>query len=71
MTADVSARITVSLITKAEDALDELHADLGLNKTDIVNRALQLYQFVREVERAGGHISTISADGLIERVRLI
>ena len=39
-------RITVSLINKANDDLRILQDRTGLSKTDLVNRAITLYEFI-------------------------
>jgi hypothetical protein len=41
-----TARITVALIEKARLDLDRLKDRTGLSITDIVNRAISLYEFV-------------------------
>lgn len=46
-------RITVSLIPKAGDDLRRLHDQTSLSKTDIVNRAIILYEFIDEQLSAG------------------
>ncbi len=38
-------RITVALIPKAAEDLQRLQGTTGLSKTDIVNRAISLYEF--------------------------
>jgi hypothetical protein len=40
-------RITVALIPKAAEDLSRLQATTGLSKTDIVNRAISLYEFLQ------------------------
>lgn len=40
-------RITVALIPKAADDLSRLQSATGLSKTDIVNRAISLYEFLQ------------------------
>jgi hypothetical protein len=40
-------RITVALIPKAAEDLHRLQGATGLSKTDIVNRAISLYEFVQ------------------------
>lgn len=40
-------RITVALIPKAAEDLSRLQANTGLSKTDIVNRAISLYEFLQ------------------------
>jgi hypothetical protein len=39
-------RITVSLVPAAEESLRQAARQTGLSKTDVVNRALQLYEFI-------------------------
>jgi hypothetical protein len=46
-------RITVALIPKAGDDLQSLQDRTGLSKTDLVNRAITLYEFFDERIRAG------------------
>jgi hypothetical protein len=40
-------RITVALVRKAAEDLSRLQATTGLSKTDIVNRAISLYEFLQ------------------------
>lgn len=49
-------RITVALTPKAGDDLQRLQDRMGLSKTDIVNRALSLYEFIDAQIRAGRDI---------------
>jgi hypothetical protein len=42
----VGERITVALIAKATDDLRKIQERTGLSKTDVVNRALILYEFI-------------------------
>src|SRR5690348_4970946 len=46
-------RITVALIPKAGEDLQRLQDRTSLSKTDIVNRAITLYEFIDEQNRAG------------------
>ncbi len=46
-------RITVALIPKAGQDLQRLQDRTGLSKTDIVNRAITLYEFVDAQQRGG------------------
>ena len=48
-----SERITVALIPKAAADLQHLQDRTSLSKTDVVNRAITLYEFVDEQMRAG------------------
>jgi hypothetical protein len=42
----VAERITVALIARASEDLRRLQERTGMSKTDIVNRALALYEFI-------------------------
>jgi len=46
-------RITVALIPKAAADLARLHDRTSLSKTDLVNRAITLYDFVDAQQRSG------------------
>jgi hypothetical protein len=46
-------RVTIALIPKAGEDLQRLHDRTGLSKTDIVNRALTLYEFIAAQLAAG------------------
>ncbi len=46
-------RITVALIPQAAEDLQHLQDQTGLSKTDIVNRAISLYDFVNTQQGEG------------------
>jgi hypothetical protein len=46
-------RITVALIPKAGENLQRLQDRTSLSKTDLVNRAITLYEFIDAQQRAG------------------
>lgn len=46
-------RVTVALIPKAAQELQQLHDRTHLSKTDIVNRAITLYEFIDAQLKAG------------------
>ncbi len=46
-------RITVALIPRAAEDLQQLQDGTGLSKTDLVNRAITLYEFIEAQLRAG------------------
>jgi hypothetical protein len=46
-------RITIALIPKAVAELQRLQDRTGLSKTDLVNRAISLYEFINEQTGAG------------------
>jgi hypothetical protein len=48
-----SDRITVALIPRAVAELQRLQDRTGMSKTDLVNRAISLYEFITEQIAAG------------------
>lgn len=73
MAADttIANRITVGLIKQSDDALTYLTEATGHSKTDVVNRALQLYRFVAEAERRGAVVLLRDEAGNTERVHFL
>ena len=68
----VAERITVALIAKAAEDLKRTQARTGLSKTDIVNRALSLYEFLDESLAGGSEILLRHKDtGTTELIRLL
>jgi len=65
-----SGRITVALIDKAATDLQITHDRTSLSKTDIVNRALSLYEFVDAELRAGGELM-VRRDGRDYIIKLL
>src|SRR5690242_15318166 len=49
-------RITVALIPKAAEDLQRVQGLTGLSKTDIVNRAISLYEFIEDQLRQGREV---------------
>lgn len=66
-----AARITVGLIPKAVEALDWLAQRTGMTKTDLVNRAVQLYRFTEESQVNGAYLALVHADGSHSRVTVL
>ena len=64
-------RVTVNLIPKSSASLDRLAERTTMSKTDVINRALQLYDFIDGETAAGGQILVRSADGTAEVLRII
>ncbi len=68
MTADneqpvPTAKITVGLVAKAARDLQVLAARTGSSKTDLVNKAIQLYEFVDLETTSGAELRLHRADG--------
>lgn len=55
-TAQAADRITVALVRKAGDDLQDLQDKTGLSKTDLVNRAISLYKFIEDQTEAGNEL---------------
>jgi hypothetical protein len=64
-----SERLHVLLIPASSEALGKATAT-GVSKTDVVNRAIQLYAFVTEQQAAGSDLLLRTPEGEVERVRL-
>jgi len=64
-------RITVSLTPKAAASLTSLQDRTGLSKTDLVNRAIALYEFAEAQFAAGREILVRDPDGTVQVVRLL
>jgi hypothetical protein len=66
------ARLVVELNRATAAELDDLVELEELNKTTIVNKALQVYAILRKAERDGGKILLVEAAGAApERLRFL
>jgi hypothetical protein len=63
-------RITVTLVPKAAGDLLSTHGRTRLSKTDIVNRAISLYEFI-DTELTEGAELIIRRDGMDHIVKLL
>lgn len=54
--AEVTERITVALLPKVAADLQQLQERTGLSKTDIINRAITLYEFISAQQDAGREV---------------
>jgi hypothetical protein len=61
-------RITVNLIARASRALQRVVDRTGDSKTDAINRAIQVYAYLEEVEANGGEITVRETKGSPERL---
>ena len=59
---EVEQRITVALISKAAADLASTHERTNLTQTDIVNRAISLYEFIDSELAAGAEVLLRRAD---------
>ena len=67
----VTERLTVGLIQKASADLATLRDTTGLNKGDVINRAVSLYAFVQAQLDSGHDLLVRSATGEVEKVHLL
>lgn len=68
---DATQRITVGLIPKTWDSLDWLVAQTGMSKTDVINRAVQLYRFTEQAAAEGSRLALIRPDGTVNQVHIL
>jgi hypothetical protein len=65
-----SGRITVALVDKVATDLQATHERTGLSKTDIVNRAVSLYEFI-DAELSVGAELIVRRDGKDHIIKLL
>jgi hypothetical protein len=65
-------RVTVNLTSRAHGDLQKISANTGLGKTDVINRALQVYALVEELlDKGGGSLLIRHPDGEHERIYIL
>ncbi len=65
-------RMSVGLIPRATEDLQELLTLTGLSKTDVINRAISLYRFVGQELAQGNELVVRNGEtGQTERVHLL
>ena len=65
-------RITVNLVARAARALQKAADLTGDSKTDTINRAVQVYAYLEEINSRGGTIYIREADGAeLERLKML
>jgi hypothetical protein len=64
-------RITIALIPKAEQDLQKLQDRTGYSKTDLVNRAVSLYEFIDAQQRDGHKVLIRDKDGELQTLLLL
>ena len=67
----VAERVTVSLLHDASAAMARIRLRTGLTKTDIINRALVLYDFIDDETRKGKQMLLRDEEGYQELVRIV
>ena len=64
-------RITVNLIARASRALQAVAELTGDSKTDSINRAIQIYAYLEDIDSRGGAIYVReAADSELERLKM-
>ena len=63
--------ITVVLVSKVADDLVRTRDRTGLSKTDIVNRAISLYEFIDEERGSGAELLLRRRDGSTYLIELL
>jgi hypothetical protein len=63
-------RVTVNLTPRAWNALEEAVQRTGDTKTDTINRALQVYNYIEEIMHSGGAVIVQDRNGKPERLRI-
>ncbi|MFB6963170.1 hypothetical protein ACFCYB_40985 [Streptomyces sp. NPDC056309] len=64
-------RFTVTLIATAAQAVGTLMRITGLSKTDVINRAVQVYAFLAQQMADGKEILLRDEEGNTERVHIV
>lgn len=64
------AKITVALAAAAAEDLDRTKNITGYSKTDLVNKAIQLYAFVNAELRSGSDLFVRRSDGETHQIKL-
>ena len=64
------ARLNVALDQSGDKALARVQERKGLNKADVTNRSLRVYDYLDEVLSRGGTILVEEPDGTISRMKI-
>jgi hypothetical protein len=63
-------RVTVNLTPRACNALEAIVQRTGDSKTDTINRALQIYNYLDEIMHSGGAVYVQDHNGKPERLKI-
>jgi Ribbon-helix-helix protein, copG family len=64
-------RLSVTLLPKVVGQLDRLQDRTGLSKTDVINRAISIYDFIDEQTREGRTLLLRNSDGTTQYVQFL
>ncbi|MEV4123364.1 hypothetical protein [Micromonospora sp. NPDC049645] len=63
-------KVTVNLLPRTMAALEEVSESTGDNKTETINRAVQLYAWVQRMIDAGESLRVVSPDGQTREIHM-
>lgn len=66
-----SERYSVTLVPPAAQAVAELIELTGLSKTDVINRAVQVYNFLEAQKADGSEVLLRNHEGTLERLHIV
>ncbi|MGI5402247.1 hypothetical protein ACQEVG_22945 [Streptomyces sp. CA-135486] len=66
-----SERYSVTLVPPAVKAIAELTERSGLSKTDVINRAVQIYAYLEAQKDEGRDLLLRGSDGSLERLHIV
>ncbi|MFH9953305.1 hypothetical protein ACH4OX_03680 [Streptomyces roseolus] len=69
--ATESERYSVTFVPPAVEAIQALTELSGLSKTDVINRAVQVYAFLASEMAEGRQVLLRNEDGSLERVHIV
>lgn len=65
-------RVTVNLTPRAAADLQRLADGLQMSRTDVMNRAVQVYALVEELmKEGGGHLTLLDTDGRPQKIYIV
>lgn len=63
-------KVTLNLLPRTVKALDELSDRTGDTKTECINRAVQIYAWIRECIDGGDRVTLNDRDGSVREIRI-
>lgn len=63
-------KISLNMIPRAVAAIEQAADITGDSRTDVINRAVQLYAFTEAIQHAGGFLMVHNPDGTTYRLEL-
>lgn len=65
-------RVTVNLTNRSYGDLQKITEETGLSKTDVINRAVQIYALVEELLTEGnGRLTVVNPQGQLEKIYIL